>query len=136
MSVWPESSRRERSNLVRPKSPSAAQPPGEVVVAVEEHPRGVNLPRPVGDRRKLILIIVRTGPDPLPRGEGQDGGQTALESDRRGASVRVKTRLVLMAAPFLFEQVSRREVLFWFGSSPRGNGTVAAISLAWEAGGA
>ena len=34
--------------------PFGAQPPGKVVMAVEEHPRGVDLPRPVGDERKTV----------------------------------------------------------------------------------
>ena len=56
-----------------------AEPPREVVVAVEEHPGGMDLLRPLGHRRQAILVIVRTGTGPLPRGEGQDGGQTALD---------------------------------------------------------
>ena len=30
------------------------QPPGQVVVAVEEHPRGVDLPGPLRDRRQVV----------------------------------------------------------------------------------
>ena len=68
MSVWPESSRCERSNLVEGEVALGAEPPGEVVVAVEEHPRGVDLPRPVGDRRQAILLpfVIRGRPGPGP----------------------------------------------------------------------
>ncbi len=38
-----------------------AQPPGEVVVAVEEHPGGVDLPGPLGDRRELFGLVSRRG---------------------------------------------------------------------------
>ena len=57
MSVWPESSRWERSNFFRAKSPSVRKCHGKVVMAVEEHSRCAHLPGPVRHRRQGGLLV-------------------------------------------------------------------------------
>ena len=103
MSVWPESSRRDRSNFVQGEVPIGAQPPGEVVVAVEEHPRGMDLPRPLGDRResaRFTRVLLALG-----RRAMADKARTArhppIQPARR--TRRIMTPLVFMAAPDVVE---------------------------------
>ena len=47
-------------------------------MAVEKHPRGMNLSRPFGHRRQAFFVVNRTGSDLAYRGHGQGDRQAAL----------------------------------------------------------
>jgi hypothetical protein len=49
-------------------------------MAVKEHPRGMDLPRPLRHWRQGIHRFVRPGDSPLPRAQRQKGGQTTLDN--------------------------------------------------------
>ena len=48
--------------LLEVEIPLGPQSPGEVVVAVEEHPGGVDLPRPLGNRRQAVRFPFSSWP--------------------------------------------------------------------------
>ena len=65
--------------LREPKVALGTKPPREVIMAVEEHPCGVDLSRPFRDGRQGTARLVRPGESPLPRAPCQKGGQRTLD---------------------------------------------------------
>ena len=82
MSVWPEASRRARSSFSKLDVSGLAEAPGEVVVAVEEHPGVVDPPRPLRDRGESVGGEGRRGDGPS---ECEYGEQAA--GDDHGAGL-------------------------------------------------